>query len=89
MPVSTPQWKIFVATYVGILVPSLLCLTLGAALYTGAQTNPEWMQAYDDHAVGGLLAQALKPVGGFGKFLLVLAGLSAVPVCELNTLVSS
>lgn len=83
MPVNTPQWKIFLATYVGILVPSLLCLTLGAALYTAAQTNTVYMQAYDDYAVGGLLAQALKPVGGFGKFLLVLAGLSAVPVCEL------
>jgi purine-cytosine permease-like protein len=39
MPVNTPRWKIFVATYVGITVPTVLVQTLGAALYTGTAVN--------------------------------------------------
>lgn len=80
MPVSTPRWKIFTATYVGIFVPTILVQTLGAALYTGAQTNPAWKTAYVKAGVGGPLMMALEPAGGFGKFLMVLAGLSSIPV---------
>ncbi len=38
------------------------------------------MAAYESFGVGGPLAKALEPAGGFGKFLLVLAGLSSIPV---------
>jgi hypothetical protein len=30
--------------------------------------------------VGGPLKMALEPAGGFGKFLMVVAGLSSIPV---------
>lgn len=80
MPVNTPRWRIFSATYVGIFVPSVLVETLGAALYTGTLTSPEWTAAYHHSGVGGLLKMALEPAGGFGNFLMVLAALSAIPV---------
>ncbi|GAB1214067.1 hypothetical protein ATERTT37_003224, partial [Aspergillus terreus] len=79
MPVDTPRWRIFSATYIGILVPSVLVQSLGAALYTGTVTSAAWGTAYQSSGVGGLLKMALEPAGGFGKFLMVLAALSAIP----------
>lgn len=34
--------------------------------------NAAWSAAYDTNGVGGLVGQAVSPVGGFGKFLLVI-----------------
>ncbi|KAJ5757421.1 uncharacterized protein N7511_006115 [Penicillium nucicola] len=79
MPKGTPQWHIFSATYVGIFIPTVLVQTLGAALYTGTMTDAAWKEAYTDSSIGGLLKMALKPAGGFGKFLMVLAALSSIP----------
>ncbi|KIW27998.1 uncharacterized protein PV07_07690 [Cladophialophora immunda] len=79
MPVNTSRAQIFVATYVGIAVPTILVQTLGAALYTGTEINPEWKLAFKESGIGGPLKMALEPAGGFGKFLLVLAALSAIP----------
>jgi purine-cytosine permease-like protein len=86
MPVNTPRSRIFFATYVGILVPTILVQTLGAALYSGTETNAAWRLAYGVYGVGGPLKMALEPAGGFGKFLMVLAGLSSVPVSYIPTL---
>lgn len=80
MPKDTPRWQIFSATYVGIFVPTVLVQTLGAALYTGTITNTAWKEAYTASSIGGLLKMALEPAGGFGKFLMVLAALSSIPV---------
>lgn len=80
MPINTVKWKLFLATYVGICLPAILVQTLGAAIYSGAQGNPSWEEAYKTYGVGGPLALALKPAGGFGKFLMALAGLSSIPV---------
>lgn len=80
MPAETPRYKIFIATYIGICVPAVLVQSLGAALYSGAQTDPSWKAAFAAFGVGGPLAKALEPAGGFGKFLVVLAGLSSIPV---------
>ena len=80
MPVDTPRWKIFSATYIGIFVPTVLVQSLGAAMYSGVVTNVAWKDAYTSSSIGGLLKMALEPAGGFGKFLMVLAALSAIPV---------
>jgi purine-cytosine permease-like protein len=80
MSANTPRWKIFSATYVGIFVPTVLVQSLGAAMYSGVVTNMAWKYAYTSSSIGGLLKMALEPAGGFGKFLMVLAALSAIPV---------
>jgi purine-cytosine permease-like protein len=80
MPTDTPHWKIFSATYIGIFFPTVLVQILGAAMYSGTVANPEWKKAYSSSSIGGLLEMALQPAGGFGKFLMVLAALSAIPV---------
>ena len=84
MPVSTPRYKIFTATYIGITIPTILVQTLGAALFSGTEANPAWKVAYQHYGVGGPLKMALEPAGGFGKFLLVLAALSSIPVRITN-----
>jgi purine-cytosine permease-like protein len=89
MPAKTPRWKIFVATYVGICVPTILVQTLGAALYSGTEANHAWKVAFNDAGVGGPLKMALLPAGGFGKFLLVIAGLSSIPVSTICLPLSS
>lgn len=68
MPVNTPRRKIFVATYIGITVPTILVQTLGAAIYSGAQGSAAWKASYVEAGVGGPLKMALEPAGGFGKF---------------------
>lgn len=80
MPPDTPRWKIFSATYVGIFVPTVFVQSLGAALYSGTVTSAAWKEDYASASIGGLLKMALEPAGGFGKFLMVLAALSSVPV---------
>jgi purine-cytosine permease-like protein len=45
---------------------------------TATTVNPAWKDAYTNGSVGGLIGEALSPVGGFGKFCLVLLGLSIV-----------
>lgn len=71
MPNNTPRSKLFAATYLGIMVPTVLVQTLGAAMYSGAQADKSWKLAYTSFGVGGLLDMSLQPAGGFGKFLLV------------------
>lgn len=41
-----------------------------------APSIPEWNASYADGNVGGLIKAMLSPVGGFGKFLMVLLSLS-------------
>jgi purine-cytosine permease-like protein len=41
-------------------------------------SNTDWNNAYQNGSVGGLLGEVLAPVGGFGKFCLVLLALSIV-----------
>ncbi|RPD65014.1 cytosine-purine permease [Lentinus tigrinus ALCF2SS1-6] len=76
LPADTPSTKVFLLTFFGLWIPICFVEILGAALMT--ITDPAYVQAYADGSTGGLVAQVLSPWGGFGKFLLVLLGLSVV-----------
>ncbi|EME77298.1 uncharacterized protein MYCFIDRAFT_146509, partial [Pseudocercospora fijiensis CIRAD86] len=78
MPINTPRWRLLLSTFIGIWLPSVLVMILGAAMYDGVSDDVAWSEAYAAYGVGGPLAKSLEPAGGFGKFLLVLAGLSSV-----------
>lgn len=78
-PVNTSRVKVFFYVFAGLLFP--LCFTemLGLAVATATVNNPAYAAAYEENAVGGLLAQVLfPPLGGFGKFCLVILALSIV-----------
>jgi NCS1 nucleoside transporter family len=78
-PVNTPRTKVFIYVFIGLLFP--LCFTemLGLAVATATVNDPAYAAAYSQDAVGGLLHQVLvPPLGGFGKFCLVILALSIV-----------
>ncbi|KAF2167789.1 hypothetical protein M409DRAFT_65887 [Zasmidium cellare ATCC 36951] len=76
MPPNTPSIKIFAYTYSGLFLPTVLLMTLGAAIGGAVPQYPSWQAGYDATSAGGILAAMLEPAGGFGKFLVVLLSLS-------------
>ncbi|KAG9311748.1 cytosine-purine permease [Chiua virens] len=74
--------RVFLYTYLGFLVPSVTGHFLGAAFAAAAPSVPVWNAAFQNStSVGGLLYGVLTPLGGFGKFLAVLAALSVPSAC--------
>ncbi|ROW14183.1 hypothetical protein VPNG_04203 [Cytospora leucostoma] len=80
---------VFWWTLGGLFVPLVFTELLGAAVMTAAASVPvagggalhsnPYLDAYNGSGVGGLLAQALvPPLGGFGRFCLVVLALSVV-----------
>ncbi|KAI0037227.1 NCS cytosine-purine permease [Vararia minispora EC-137] len=69
-------WRIFIYAWLGLTLPIVLVQCLGTAVAVAAPGVPSWNAAYKDDNVGGIIAAMLSPVGGFGKFLLVVLSLS-------------
>ncbi|GAO15842.1 hypothetical protein UVI_02051760 [Ustilaginoidea virens] len=73
---KVPSWRVFHYTYWGLLCPTVLLMTLGAAIAGALPNNPTWQEANDAYGIGGVLAAMLSGAGGFGKFVVVLQALS-------------
>ncbi|GJN86922.1 hypothetical protein PLIIFM63780_010504 [Purpureocillium lilacinum] len=71
-----PGWRVFHYTYWGLLIPTVLLMTLGAAVAGAIPNNPDWERRYDENLVGGALAGMLASAGGFGKFVVVVLSLT-------------
>src|SRR6266581_2105694 len=67
-PEETPASRVFLLTFLGVVIPCIVLEILGMALTT----------AYKGLGGGDLLAAGAKPLGSFGTFLLVLLALSVV-----------
>ncbi|KAI0018937.1 permease for cytosine/purines, uracil, thiamine, allantoin-domain-containing protein [Xylariomycetidae sp. FL0641] len=67
-----PSWRLFLYGYAGLIFPSVLLMTLGAAIGGALSSIPEWTAGYETNAVGGVLASMVSPAGGFGKFVVVI-----------------
>ncbi|KAK2735948.1 hypothetical protein FQN55_001912 [Onygenales sp. PD_40] len=78
-PVTTSRKKVFFTVFSGLLPSLIFTQSLGLAIATATVNDPVYALAYHDNHVGGLLAQVLvPPLGGFGKFCLVILALSIV-----------
>ncbi|KAH8924210.1 hypothetical protein BT69DRAFT_1261642 [Atractiella rhizophila] len=77
-PEDSPSWKLFLWTYAGLNIPTVLIESLGAGMMTTFLNKPTWEERYLRDGIGGLLGAGLSPLGGFGQFLLVLLALSIV-----------
>ncbi|OLN88227.1 Purine-cytosine permease fcyB 1 [Colletotrichum chlorophyti] len=77
-PTKTTKMRIFSYIYLGIWTPSVPLLILGAAIGGALHNVPEWKSGYDAYGIGGVMAAMLMPVGGFGKFVLVILALSVI-----------
>ncbi|KAF2640517.1 hypothetical protein P280DRAFT_320771 [Massarina eburnea CBS 473.64] len=73
---KAPTLRIALYTYVGLALPTILLMTLGAAI-GGATPNVEaWMAGYETNAASGVLAAMMHPAGGFGRFVTVILAFS-------------
>ncbi|KAH8553659.1 NCS1 family nucleobase:cation symporter-1 [Umbelopsis sp. PMI_123] len=77
-PSSFDRRVVFILAFLGSYIPSVLLQTLGVGLTTGFPSNPSWADAFDSNSTGGLIGEVLSPLGGFGKFLLVLLALGII-----------
>lgn len=78
-PEDTPDWKVFFSTYIGLNIPLVFLESLGALMMSTFDAKPTWGAEYDAKGLGGLLgAPLIGPMGGFGRFLLVILALSIV-----------
>lgn len=68
--------RIFSYSYLGLFVPTVLLMTLGAAIGGAMPDNPAWTAGFKDKQVGGVLAAMLDSAGAFGKFLVVVLAFS-------------
>ncbi len=70
--------RIFFYIYLGLLLPSVPLLILGAAIGGVVPNVESWQLAYMRSGVGGVMYEMLTPAGGFGKFIVVLLALSPI-----------
>ncbi|KAF7344544.1 NCS cytosine-purine permease [Mycena sanguinolenta] len=70
--------RIFLYSYLGLVVPSVALQCFGALIGACLAGVPAWAAANDSGGVGGILEAMLSPAKGFGKFLVVLLALSVM-----------
>jgi NCS1 nucleoside transporter family len=71
-----PSSRIALYTYVGLALPTILLMTLGAAMGGATPNIPDWQAGYDLNAASGVLSAMLHPAGGFGRFVTVVLAFS-------------
>ncbi|CAB4252423.1 similar to Saccharomyces cerevisiae YGL186C TPN1 Plasma membrane pyridoxine (vitamin B6) transporter [Maudiozyma barnettii] len=84
-PEDTAQYKVFLLTLFGTLVPTLFVGVLGVLLAAVAVTYQPWNDEYTAHGMGGLLWSGFARWNGFGKFCVVILILSLVSNNIINT----
>lgn len=80
-PANRSRRKVFASTWAGLVVPLLFTEMLGIAVMTATDLNGgnnKYAAGYKASGSGGLLAAVLEPLGGFGKFCLVILALSII-----------
>ncbi|KAK4214854.1 hypothetical protein QBC37DRAFT_282898 [Rhypophila decipiens] len=79
-PKGVSKLKIFLYIYLGLLLPSIPLLILGASLGGAVPSIPSWSSAYHTTGIGGVMYTILtSSLGlGFGSFVLVLLALSVI-----------
>lgn len=82
MPPTAPRFRIAMYCLFGIAAPFSLLMTLGAAIGGAINTVPAWTVAYKTGGVGAVIGNILiTRLGDFGRFVLVLLGLSVLATC--------
>ena len=78
-PAKTSFWKIFILTWLGVVIPTCFSVIVGAALGNAAITAPykPYADAYTAHGLGGLIAVVYHP-SGWSKFSLVMLTFSVL-----------
>ncbi|PKS09029.1 hypothetical protein jhhlp_003642 [Lomentospora prolificans] len=75
---TTAKKRIFSYLMLAFITPSVPLLVFGAAIGGALPNAPPWQRAFESHGIGGVLAEILAPLGGFGKVILVMLALSII-----------
>ncbi|KAK1782491.1 purine-cytosine permease [Copromyces sp. CBS 386.78] len=70
--------RIFSYIYLGLFLPSVPLLILGAAIGGAVPQVPAWQAAYASTGIGGVMMEMLAPAAGFGEVVLVVLALSVI-----------
>ncbi|KAK1912200.1 hypothetical protein P3342_009800 [Pyrenophora teres f. teres] len=73
---KAPSFRIALYAYVGLALPTILLMILGAAMGGATPNMASWQAGYDVNAASGVLAAMLHPAGGFGRFVTVVLAFS-------------
>lgn len=73
---KAPPSRIAFYTFTGLGLPTILLMTLGAAMGGAVANVPSWEAGYNLNAASGVLAAMLHPAGGFGRFVTVVLAFS-------------
>ncbi|KAJ5438668.1 Purine-cytosine permease fcyB [Penicillium daleae] len=80
-PSNRSRRKVFFSTWIGLIIPLLFTEFLGIAVMTATALNDgnnKYATGYAESGNGGLIGAVLEPLGGFGKFCLVILALSII-----------
>lgn len=80
-PKTQSRRLVFFSAWLGLIVPLIFTQFLGIAVMTATTINGgdnKYAEGYAASVNGGLLAAVLEPLGGFGKFCLVILALSII-----------
>ncbi|KAF7316409.1 NCS cytosine-purine permease [Mycena indigotica] len=78
MPPDAPSKRVFLYSYLGLVLPTVSLQCFGALIGACLSSVPNWEAGYEGGDVGGILNAMLSPAKGFGKFLTVLLALSVM-----------
>ena len=82
MPPTAPRLRIGLYCLFGIALPFCLLMILGAAIGGAVFSIPAWTAAYKLHGIGGVIGTILVTrLGDFGRFILVILGVSVLATC--------
>ncbi|ODV81108.1 uncharacterized protein CANTADRAFT_20648 [Suhomyces tanzawaensis NRRL Y-17324] len=84
-PQETPPIQVFLVTFLGISVPTTFVAVVATLCGSIAYGYPPWNEAYQQFGVGGIINEAFKPWGNFGKFVVFVLYLSLVCNNIMNT----
>lgn len=80
-PKNRSRRLVFLATWLGLVTPLVFTECLGIAVMTATSLNGgdnKYKSGFHNSGNGGLLGAVLEPLGGFGKFCLVILALSII-----------
>ncbi|KAK1826759.1 hypothetical protein QBC39DRAFT_316262 [Podospora conica] len=84
-PTRISKRKTFALIYLGLLLPAVPLLILGAAIGGAVPLVPAWSATYPVTGIGGILREMLSPAGRFGDVVLVLLALSVIGNIAMST----
>ena len=81
MPPSAPKFRIGFYAAAGVTISFSLLMVLGAAIGGAISQIPSWEAAYEAGGMGGVVGEILiERLGNFGRFVLILLGISVFGV---------